>query len=141
MYQFCPMKTIAKIPGLSVLLLFTSYAVFGWLLAIHGQDWRLWIASGAISLGIAWFTAIAWAVVAVVIVFSQKTQIMLSLGIFLIWAFLMYIARLEMQAFFARDRVASFVTLGAIAALGMGFGWFADANLIRSVGKSLMELK
>ncbi len=136
------MKVLTKIPWLSVLLLFSSYALFGWLLSIHGQDWRWWTVSGAISLGIAWFTAIAWAVVAVLIVFSQKTQIMLSLGVFLIWAFLMYIARLEIQAFFAREnRFVSFTVLGAIAALGMGFGWFADANLIRSVGKSLIELK
>ncbi len=135
------MKVLTKIPGLSVLLLFISYALFGWLLSIHGQDWRWWTVSGAISLGIAWFTAVAWAVAAVLIVFSQKTQIMLSLGVFLIWAFLMYIARLEIQAFFAREnRFVSFTVLGTIAALGMGFGWFADANLIRSVGKSLIEL-
>jgi len=133
------MKAITKIPGLSVLLLFSSYALFGWLLSIHGQDWRYWIPSGAISLAIAWFTAIAWATVAIVIVFSQKSQIMLSLGICLIWAFLMYIARLELQAF-TKDRLTSFTTLGAVSALGMALGWFADVSLIRSVGAGLIKL-
>lgn len=132
------MKAITKIPGLSVLLLLASYALFGWLLSIHGQDWRIWIPSGAISIAIAWFTAIAWAVAAVVIVFSQKSQIMLSLGIFMIWAFLMYIARLELEAF-TKDRFTSFATLGAVSAIGMGLGWFADASLIRSVGASLIK--
>jgi hypothetical protein len=132
------MKAISKIPGLSVLLLLSSYALFGWWLSIHGQDWRIWIPSGAISLAISWFTAIAWAVAAVAIVFIPKSQIMLSLGVFMIWAFLMYIARLELQAF-TEARFTSVATLGAVSAIGMGLGWFADASLIRSVGASLIK--
>lgn len=132
------MKEVTKIPGLSVLLLVSSYAVFGWLLSVHKQEWHWWIPSGAISLGIAWFTAIVWAIVAIVVVFSRQKIFFLSIGVSLIWFFLMYIARTELQAY-TRNRYLSSGTMVFLAGAGLGLGWFVDISLFKSVGQKLLS--
>jgi hypothetical protein len=132
------LKELAKIPALSVLLLVSSYAVFGWLLSVHGQEWYWWIPTGAISLSIAWFTAIVWALAAIIIVFSRQKIFFLSIGVSLIWFFLMYIARTELQAY-TQNRYLSRATMVILAGAGLGLGWFADINLFKSVGQKLLS--
>jgi hypothetical protein len=133
------MNFIKKIPALSVLLLLVSYAAFGWLLSIHQTDWRIWIGSGALAFATAWILAIAWALAAILLVFLKQTQILfLSIGISVVWAMLMYVARVELQAF-TNNKVASFFTLAILSALGLGLGWFADLSLIHSLGASMIK--
>lgn len=135
------MRNLMRLPVGSILLILVSYATFGWLLAVYGSDWRIWIISGAIAIGIEWILALAWAIAAVVLVFSAKPQAFaLSIGICLIWALVMYIARLEIRAI-ASNRIQAFFLLSIIAAIGMSVGWFADTSLIPNFGESIMKVR
>ncbi|AFY74646.1 hypothetical protein Syn7502_02694 [Synechococcus sp. PCC 7502] len=134
------MQIIRKIPGLSLALLISGYAVLGWLLSIHGAAWKIWLTSGAIAFGINWIFAVGWAIAAIYFVFARAEVLVLSVGICLVWALLMYIARLEVQAI-SGNRWQAFFVLGIIAAIGMSIGWFADASLIPNIGRSLIKPK
>jgi hypothetical protein len=134
------MNFINKIPTLSVLMLLASYAAFGWLLSAHQADWRIWISSGAIAFGAAWLLAIGWAVAAILLVFLKQSQaLFLSIGITAVWAMLMYVARVELQAF-TNSKVAAFFTMTILAAIGLGLGWYADLSLIRNIGASIIKV-
>jgi hypothetical protein len=133
------MDFINKIPALSVFLLLASYTAIGWLLSIHNADWRIWISSGAIAVATAWILAIAWAVAAVLIVFLKQSQILfLSIGVTVVWAMLMYVARVELQAF-TNNKVTCFFTLAILSAIGLGLGWYVDLSVIRSLGASMIK--
>jgi len=132
------MDIIRKIPGFSFALLISGYAVLGWLLAIHGASWQVWLVSGAIAFGIEWILAVFWAIAAIYFVFARAEALVLSVGICLIWALLMYVARIEIQAISGK-RWQAFFVLGIIAAIGMSIGWFADSSLIPNIGNSLIK--
>ncbi|MFN3927500.1 MAG: hypothetical protein ACK4QL_09300 [Pseudanabaenaceae cyanobacterium] len=132
------MKKLAKVPGLSLVLIVVSYALFGWLLSIHKQPWEVWIPTGAVCVGVSWFTALAWAVAAIAIVFAKQKILLLSLGLCLIWAILMYIARIETQAFW-ENRTLAGINLAFLSALGLFLGWYLDANLLKSLGENLLK--
>jgi hypothetical protein len=133
------MRTIRKLPILSLLLVLVGYIAYGWLLSIHKADWRIWIPVGAIAFGMEWLFSIIWAIAAVVFVFLRKEQFLLSLGISVIWAFLMYIARNELRAFM-NNRGWNFFVLTLIAGLGLSLGWFTDTlPMIRTFGSTLVK--
>jgi len=133
------MRTIRKLPILSLLLVLIGYIAYGWLLSIHKADWRIWIPVGAIAFGMEWLFSIIWAIAAVVFVFLRKEQFLLSLGISVIWAFLMYIARNELRAFM-NNRGWNFFVLTLIAGLGLSLGWFTDTlPMIRTFGSTLVK--
>jgi len=134
------MQIITKTPIFSFVLLIGGYAVLGWLLAIHGASWQVWLTSGAIAFGIDWILSVIWATAAVYFVFARAEALVLSIGVCLIWALLMFIARIEIQANSGK-RWQAFLVLSVIAAIGMSIGWFADSNLIPNIGKSLIERK
>ncbi|MFN6068872.1 MAG: hypothetical protein ACK45T_17235 [Pseudanabaena sp.] len=48
------MRTLLKLPILSLALVFFGYIAYGWLLSIHRADWRIWIPTGAIAFGAEW---------------------------------------------------------------------------------------
>jgi len=86
-----------------------------------------------------WLFSIIWAIAAVVFVFLRKEQFLLSLGISVIWAFLMYIARNELRAFM-NNRGWNFFVLTLIAGLGLSLGWFTDTlPMIRTFGSTLVK--
>ena len=133
------MRTIRKLPILSLLLVLVGYIAYGWLLSIHKADWRIWIPVGAIAFGMEWLFSIIWAIAAVVFVFLRKEQFLLSLGISVIWAFLMYVARNELRAFM-NNRGWNFFVLTLIAGLGLSLGWFTDTlPMIRTFGSTLVK--
>lgn len=132
------MDIIRKTPGFSVVLLISGYAVLGWLLAIHGATWQVWLVSGAIAFGIEWILAVLWAMAAIYFVFARAEALVLSIGICLIWALLMFVARIQIQANSGK-RWQAFLVLGTIAAIGMSIGWFTDASLIPNIGNSLIK--
>jgi hypothetical protein len=132
------MQIITKIPLFSLVLLIGGYAVLGWLLAIHGANWQVWLTSGAIAFGIDWILSVIWAIAAVYFVFARSEALVLSVGVCLIWALLMFIARIEVQSNSGK-RWQAFLVLSIVAAIGMSIGWFADSNLIPSIGKSLIK--
>jgi len=133
------MRTIQKLPILSLLLVLVGYIAYGWLLSIHKADWRIWIPVGAIAFGMEWLFSIIWAIAAVVFVFLRKEQFLLSLGISVIWAFLIYIARNELRAFM-NNRGWNFFVLTLIAGLGLSLGWFTDTlPMIRTFGSTLVK--
>jgi hypothetical protein len=132
------MRIITKTPVFSFVLLILGYAVLGWLLAIHGANWQVWLTSGAIAFGIDWILSVIWAIAAVYFVFARAEVLVLSVGICLIWALLIFIARTEIQANSGK-RWQAFLVLSIIAAIGMSIGWFADSNLIPNIGKSLID--
>lgn len=132
------MRNLKKIPGLSFTMLLVGYGAFGWLLSIHHADWRIWATSGAIAFASASLFAIAWAIAAIVFVFATSKALVLSIGICLVWAMLMYIARLEIMAALGKPSVQNFFVLLLIATAALGMGWGADIALIPSFGKSLM---
>ncbi len=132
------MRIINKIPLFSLILLISGYAVLGWLLAIHGANWQIWLTSGAIAFGIEWIAAVFWAVAAIYFVFARAEILVLSVGICLVWSLLMFVARIEVQAISGK-RWQVFLVLGIIAAIGMSIGWFSDASLIPNIGKSLIK--
>jgi hypothetical protein len=134
------MRKTAKAPTLSLLLLLVGYAAIGWLLAIYKANVLLWFSTGAIAFGSAWIFALGWAIAAVLLVFSSRSQILsLAIGICLVWALLMFIARNEVQSM-TDNKVQRFLILTLVAALGMGLGWLADSTIISSLGVSLMKL-
>ena len=135
------MRKITKLPILSLALVLIGYIAYGWLLSIHKADWRIWIPIGAIAFGAEWIFSVAWAIAAVFFVFLRKEQFLLSLGISVIWAFLMYVARLELRTFFfLNSRTWNFVILTLIAGMGLGLGWFTDTlPMIRTFGESLIK--
>jgi hypothetical protein len=130
------MRILKKLPALSFLLLISGYTVFGWLLAIHRADWRIWLISGAIAFGIEWIVAVIWAIAAVVLVFSKSAAIALTIGICVIWALLMFVARNEVKSL-CTTRWQSFVVLAIVAVIGMCLGWFTDASLLPRLGQSI----
>jgi hypothetical protein len=133
-------RTKPKFPVTSVLTLIIGYGTFGWLLSIYGADWRAWIVSGAIAFGVEWFLALAWALAAIVLIFSAKAHALpLAVGISLIWALLMYVARIEVRAF-SDNKIQSFLTLAIIAGLGMGLGWFTDNSVFPSIGRAILKV-
>lgn len=133
------MRTVQKLPILSLLLVLVGYIAYGWLLSIHKADWRIWIPVGAIAFGMEWLFSIVWAIAAVIFVFLRKDQFLLSLGISVIWAFLMYIARNELRAFM-NNRGWNFFVLTLIAGLGLSLGWFTDTlPMIRAFGSTLIK--
>lgn len=133
-------RTKPKFPVMSVLTLVIGYGTIGWLLSIYSADWRVWTISGAIAFATEWFLALAWALAAIVLIFSAKAHALpLAVGISLIWALLMYVARIEVQAF-SENKVQTFFTLAFIAGLGMGLGWFTDNSFFPSIGKAIMKV-
>jgi hypothetical protein len=146
------MHILRKFPALSVLLLVVGYAVFGWLLSIHKDEqlWLsipkntqiwFWIGTGAISVAVSWWASLAWAITVVILVFSKQSQFLgISIGIAVVWALVMYVARTEVKAF-VYNRVAAFIVLILLATGGMTLGVYADLSLIRSFGESVLQIK
>lgn len=133
-------QTKPKFPGMSVLTLLVGFGTYGWLLSIYGADWRIWTITGAIAFGIEWFLALVWAVAAILLVFAAKPHALaLAIGISLIWALLMYVARIEVQAF-SNNKIESFFTLALIAGLGMALGWFTDNTFFPSIGEAILKV-
>ncbi|WP_055075699.1 hypothetical protein [Pseudanabaena sp. 'Roaring Creek'] len=133
------MRSLRKLPLLSLALVLFGYIVYGWLLSIHKADWRIWIPAGAIAFGVDWIVAVGWAIAAVFFVFFQKSQFALSLGISIVWALLMYVARNELRAFM-NNRGWNFFVLALIAGGGLGLGWFTDTlPIIRTFSESLIK--
>ena len=133
------MRSLRSLPILSLALVLIGFIAYGWLLSIHKADWRLWIPIGAIAFGVDWFFSVAWAIAAVIFVFLKKDQFLLSIGISIIWAFLMYVARTELRAFM-NNRGWNFFVLALIAGAGLGVGWFTDTlPMIRGFGESLVK--
>jgi hypothetical protein len=133
------MRTLRKLPILSLALVLVGYIAYGWLLSIHQADWRIWVPLGAIAFGVDWLFSVAWAIAAVIFVFYQKSQFELSLGISIVWVMLMYVARNELRAFM-NNRGWNFLVLAIIAGVGLGLGWFTDTlPMIRSFSESLVK--
>ena len=133
------MRTLQKLPILSLALVLVGYIAYGWLLSIHKADWRIWIPIGAIAFGVDWLFSVAWAIAAVIFVFYQKSQFEFSLGISIVWVLLMYVARTELRAFM-NNRGWNFLVLAIIAGVGLGLGWFTDTlPMIRSFSESLVK--
>ncbi|MEA5476109.1 hypothetical protein VB774_00600 [Pseudanabaena galeata UHCC 0370] len=134
------MRVLRNLPLLSLALVLVGYIAYGWLLSIHKADWRIWIPSGAIAFGVDWLFSVGWVIAAVIFVFYQKSQFLLSLGLSVIWVLLMYVARNELRAFLAHNRGLSFFILVLTAGAGLGLGWFTDTlPTIRSFGESLVK--
>ena len=134
------MRTLRKLPILSIALVLIGYVAYGWLLSIHKADWRIWIPVGAIAFGVDWLFSVGWAIAAVVFVFMGKEQFLLSLGISVVWVMLIYVARNELRAFMNNNRGWNFFVLTVIAGAGLGLGWFTDTlPMIRSFGASLVK--
>ena len=134
------MRTLRKLPILSIVLVLIGYVAYGWLLSIHKADWRIWIPVGAIAFGVDWIFSVGWAIAAVVFVFMGKEQFLLSLGISVVWVMLIYVARNELRAFMNNSRGWNFFVLTVIAGAGLGLGWFTDTlPIIRSFGASLVK--
>ena len=133
------MRTIRKLPILSLALVLVGYIAYGWLLSVHKADWRIWIHAGAIAFGVDWLFSLGWAISAVIFVFYQKSQFLLSLGISVVWVLLIYVARNELRAFM-NNRGWNFFVLALIAGTGLGLGWFTDTlPTIRTFGESLIK--
>lgn len=133
------MRTLRKLPILSLALVLVGYIAYGWLLSIHRADWRVWIPMGAIAFGVEWIFSVAWAIAAVIFIFAKKDQFVLSLGISVVWALLIYVARIELRAFM-NNRGWNFFVLALIAGGGLGLGWFTDTlPNIRDFGESLIK--
>jgi hypothetical protein len=133
-------RTKSKFPVMSVLMLVIGYGTIGWLLSIYHAEWRVWMISGAIAFAVEWFLALAWALAAIVLIFSTKAHALpLAVGICLIWALLMYVARLEVRAF-SENKILTFFILAFIAGLGLGLGWFTDNSFFPNIGKAIMKV-
>jgi hypothetical protein len=122
-----------RFPLIAILTIIASYAIFGWLLAIHNvQNLIYWIGSGALLFAINYFLALAWGVAAVVIVFAPKSNLLiLSLGITTVWAALLYFARLEMLVL-SSNRIFRFIVMFIMVAIALGGGILLDSAFINA---------
>jgi hypothetical protein len=131
---------LRRFPILSLTLILLGYIAYGWLLSIHRADWRIWIPIGAIAFGVEWIFSVGWVIAAIVFVFYNKAQFALSLGISVVWALLMYVARNELRSLLVHNRGLSFFILATIAGAGLGLGWFTDSlPSIRDFGAALLK--
>jgi len=133
------MRSLQKLPVLSLALVLVGFIAYGWLLSVYQADWRIWIPTGAIAFALPWGFSAVWAIAAIAFVFFNKAQFSLSLGISIVWILLMYVARTELRAFM-NNRGWNFFALAAIAGLGLSLGWFTDTlPVIRTFGASLIN--
>jgi len=120
----------------SALLLLATYSVLGFFLTINLADntaRALWIGAGSLAFASGWAPALAWGLAAIVILFASNTNyLMLGLGSGVGWGFIMYFARLQVQAFLAGNKFWRFVLLALLAATGMGLGVLVDSPLGRT---------
>ncbi|MEI6429025.1 MAG: hypothetical protein WCO45_11665 [Pseudanabaena sp. ELA607] len=133
-------KSIFRLPLLSIALVLISYGVFGWLLALHSADWRIWIPTGGIAFATGWVLSVTWAIAAVVFIFSRG-QLLLSIGLVVIWALMSIVARGELRGFISSKGWAM-IFLAFLAAIGLGIGWFTDnLPVVRSFGEALLKMR
>ncbi|NJK59278.1 MAG: hypothetical protein HC918_02070 [Oscillatoriales cyanobacterium SM2_1_8] len=120
----------------SALLLLANYSVVGFFLTINLPDnltRALWIGAGALAFASGWAPALTWGLAAIVILFASNTNyLMLGLGSGVGWGFIMYFARLQVQAFLAGNKFGRFVLLALLAATGMGLGVLVDSPIGRT---------
>ncbi|MDX1978433.1 MAG: hypothetical protein SFT94_12245 [Pseudanabaenaceae cyanobacterium bins.68] len=119
-----------KFPLIAVLTILASYTGFGWLLALHSPPQLFyWFGSGALCFGLNYFLSLAWGIAALVIVFVPKANlIILSVGITVVWASLLYIARLEILAL-TSSKVGRFILMVGLAAIALMAGWLLNTAL------------
>jgi hypothetical protein len=120
-----------RFPLIAILTIVASYGAFGWLLAVNkAPNLIYWIASGSLMFAVNYFLALAWGVAAVIVVFVPKSDlIILSLGVTVVWATLLYIARIEMLGLI-NNRNIRFILMFFIVAIALGIGTLVDATFV-----------
>lgn len=119
-----------RLPIIAILTILASYTAFGWLLALHrAPQIFYWFGGGAACFALNYFLALAWGVAALVVVFAPKSNLLiLSLGITIVWASLLYIARLEIVALVG-SKVGRFLLMLALAGIALMVGWWLNIAL------------